>query len=85
MAAMVDSSSSDGEDFEGFVVSPDEKASYEVWSKKRRSSEAFDNSSNSEEELSGDEVDDDNDEDEDDDDDYESMEEGEEHEGLFAE
>lgn len=50
MAALPDSNSSDGddEDFEGFIVSPEEKASYRVWSRKRRASNAFDSDSESE-------------------------------------
>lgn len=80
MAAFLDSDSSDGEDFEGFVVSPEEKVSYKVWTKKRRALEAFDNNSDSEENVSGYEDDDDEEED---DDDYESAEEEEEgNEGI---
>ena len=48
----MDSSNSDTEDFEGFVVSPEEKASYKVWTRKRRPSEAMD--SDSDEDMSGD-------------------------------
>ena len=74
MAAFLDSASSDEEDFEGFVVTPEEKASYKVWTKKRSASEAFDDGSDSEDNVSGDEDDDE----EDDDDDYESAEEEDE-------
>ena len=81
MAAFLVSDSSDGEDFEGFVVSPEEKASYKVWTKKRRASVAFDDHSDSEDNVSGDEDDDDDDEEDDEDDyddDYESAEEEDE-------
>lgn len=79
MAAFLDSGSSDEEDFEGFVVSPEEKASYKVWTKKRSASEAFDDGSDSEDYVSGDEDDDEEDDnDDDDDDDYESAEEEDE-------
>ena len=66
----MDSSSSEEEDFEGFVVTPEEKLSYKAWTRKRRASEAFNDSSD--DDLSGDddnEDDDDDDDDEDDDDD----------------
>ena len=56
----MDSSNSDTDDFEGFVVSPEEKESYKVWARKRRTSEALD--SDSDEDASGD--DDDNDDEE---------------------
>lgn len=71
MSALLDSDSSDGEDedFEGFVVSPEEKASYRVWSRRRRALNAVDSDSESE--------DDDNEEDGD------GEEEEEECEGLF--
>ena len=67
----MDSSSSEEEDFEGFVVTPEEKLSYKAWTRKRRASEAFNDSSD--DDLSGDDDneddDDDDDDDEDDDDD----------------
>ena len=75
MAAFLENDSSAGEDFEGFVVSPEEKASYKVWTKKRRASEAFDDNIDSDDNVSGDEYDDDDD---DDDDDYDSAEEEDE-------
>ena len=78
MAAFLDSDSSDGEDFEGFVVSPEEKESYKVWTKKRRASVAFENSNDSDGNETSDEDDDDEEEDDDDDDDYESAEEEDE-------
>ena len=82
MAAFLDSDSSDGEDFEGFVVSPEEKVSYKEWTRKRRVSDAFEGNSDSEENASEDDDDDDDDDEEDDDGDYESAEEEEEeHEG----
>ena len=86
MATLLDSDSSDGEDedFEGFVVSPEEKASYKAWTRKRRASHTFDSGSGSEDNLSGDEDDDEEEEDDEDDDDSESAGEGEEeNEGLF--
>ena len=74
----MESSSSGDEDFEGFVVSPEEKASYRAWTRKRRASDAF--NSNSDDELSGDDDymsgdDEDDDEDEDEDDDESAIEE----------
>lgn len=78
MAAFLDSDSSDGEDFEGFVVSPEEKVSYKIWTKKRRASVAFDDNSDSEDNVSGDEDDEEDDDDDYDDDDYESAEEEDE-------
>ena len=48
----MDSSSSEEEDFEGFVVTPEEKLSYKAWTRKRRASEAFNDSSD--DDLSGD-------------------------------
>ena len=75
MAALLDSDSSDGEDedFEGFVVSPEEKASYRVWSRRRRALNAVDSDSESE----------DDDNEEDDEEDGDGEEEEEECEGLF--
>lgn len=58
----MDSSNSDTEDFEGFVVSPEEKESYKVWARKRRTSEALD--SDSDDDVSGDDDDDDDEEEE---------------------
>ena len=79
MAAFLDSNSSDEEDFEGFVVSPEEKASYKVWTKKRSASEAFDDGNDSEDNVSDDEDDDEEEDDDDDeDDDYQSAEEEDE-------
>ena len=79
MAAFLDSNSSDEEDFEGFVVSPEEKASYKVWTKKRSASEAFDDGSDREDNVIGDEDDyEEEDDNDDDDDDYESAEEEDE-------
>lgn len=75
MSALLDSDSSDGEDedFEGFVVSPEEKASYRVWSRRRRALNAVDSDSESE----------DDDNEEDDEEDGDGEEEEEECEGLF--
>ena len=64
----MDSSSSEEEDFEGFVVTPEEKLSYKAWTRKRRASEAINDSSD--DDLSGDDdIDDDDDDDDDDDED----------------
>ena len=58
----MDSSSSEEEDFEGFVVTPEEKLSYKAWTRKRRASEAFNDSSD--DDLSGDDDNEDDDDDE---------------------
>ena len=79
---LMDGSSSDNEDFEGFVVSPEEKASYKVWTRKRRASEALE--SDSDDGMSGDDdEEDENDEADDDGSDDSAIEEEEEVEGLL--
>ena len=85
----MDSSSSEEEDFEGFVVTPEEKLSYKAWTRKRRASEAFNDSSD--DDLSGDddnEEDDDDEEDnqqenDDDDDDDDDDEDDDDDQGIF--
>lgn len=65
----MDSNSSDDEDFEGFVISPEEKSSYKVWTRKRRASGRLsDNNLSEDDEEEGDE-DEDSQSDEDDDED----------------
>ena len=69
----MDSDSSD-EDFEGFVLSPEEKASYEFWSRKRCSAtKVLD--SDSDEDTNGDDDDDDDDDNEEEIDDSDDNEE----------
>ena len=70
----MDSSSSEEEDFEGFVVTPEEKLSYKAWTRKRRASEAFNDSSD--DDLSGDDDNEDNDDDDDDDDEDDDDDQG---------
>ena len=70
----MDSSSSEEEDFEGFVVTPEEKLSYKAWSRKRRASEAFNDSSD--DDLSGDDDNEDDDDDDDDDDEDDDDDQG---------
>ena len=70
----MDSSSSEEEDFEGFVVTPEEKLSYKAWTRKRRASEAFNDSSD--DDLSGDDDNEDDDDDDDDDDEDDDDDQG---------
>ena len=70
----MDSSSSGEEDFEGFVVTPEEKLSYKAWTRKRRASEAFNDSSD--DDLSGDDDNEDDDDDDDDDDEDDDDDQG---------
>ena len=65
----MDSDSSEDEDFEGFVVSPEEKSSYKVWTRKRRASGRLSDNDVSEDDEDEDDEDEDNQSDYDDDED----------------
>ena len=73
----MDSNSSDDEDFEGFVISPEEKSSYKVWTRKRRAAGRLsDNNLSEDDEEEGDEDEDSQSDDEDEDGDGNEFAEG---------
>ena len=75
----MDSNSSD-EDFEGFVLSPEEKAGYKFWKRKNASiSKAL--NSDSDDDTDGDDDDDEEEEDNDDDDNHEGIDDSDNNDG----